>query len=193
MLLISVHMCAHQGLKNVSFSENLTYVFRHFSKHFSTSKNLELSYESQSYNVFLVCFKSTLERFSIIFSYSLVSIITNMHKESSLYLPTQRFFKTPHKILKFQAKSKKNAFSNDLQTESSKSFPLVSTIRSPGKEIEALVENDCRQKCLAKTLLLYFLPLWFEDRISLLFSRFHALVVFQEYWLLMLKIKLLVG
>ena len=33
-----------------------------------------------------------------------------------MYRSSQRFFKTPHKTLKFQEKPKKNAFSSDLQS-----------------------------------------------------------------------------
>ena len=37
-------------------------------------------------------------------------------KESSMYLSSQLLFKTSHKTLKFHDKSKKNAFSSDLDT-----------------------------------------------------------------------------
>ena len=37
-------------------------------------------------------------------------------KESYMYRSSQRFFKTPHKTLKFREKPKKNAFSSDLQS-----------------------------------------------------------------------------
>ena len=37
-------------------------------------------------------------------------------KESCMYLSRQLYFKTPYETLKFQEKSKKNAFSSDLQT-----------------------------------------------------------------------------
>ena len=37
-------------------------------------------------------------------------------KENCMYFSSQRFFKTPHKTPKFQEKSNKNEFSNDLQT-----------------------------------------------------------------------------
>ena len=43
-------------------------------------------------------------------------------KESCMYLSSQLFFKTLHKTLKFQQKSKKNTFSRDLQTKISKIF-----------------------------------------------------------------------
>ena len=36
--------------------------------------------------------------------------------ESYMYLSSQPFFKTPYETLKFQEKSKKNAFSSNLQT-----------------------------------------------------------------------------
>ena len=37
-------------------------------------------------------------------------------REKYTYISSQLFFKTTHKTLKFQEKSKKNAFSSDLQT-----------------------------------------------------------------------------
>ena len=49
-------------------------------------------------------------------------------KENCMYFSSQRFFKTPHQTPKFQEKSKKNKFSNDLQTGISNIFPLVSTM-----------------------------------------------------------------
>ena len=45
-------------------------------------------------------------------------------KEKCMYLSSQLFFKTNHEILNFQQKSKKNAFSSDLQTQISKNFPF---------------------------------------------------------------------
>ena len=56
---------------------------------------------------FLFCFWNTLERFSILFTYSsyfLVSILTNTHKESCVYLSSQLFFDTPHKTLNLKKK-----------------------------------------------------------------------------------------
>ena len=49
-------------------------------------------------------------------------------KESCMYLSSQ-LCKTPNKNLKFQEKSKKNAFYNNLQTYIPKIFPLLSIIR----------------------------------------------------------------
>ena len=37
-------------------------------------------------------------------------------KENCMYLFSQHFLKTPHETLKFEEKSKKNAFSSDLHT-----------------------------------------------------------------------------
>ena len=56
---------------------------------------------------FLFCFWNTLERFSILFTYSsyfLVYILTNTHKESCVYLSSQLFFDTPHKTLNLKKK-----------------------------------------------------------------------------------------
>ena len=52
-------------------------------------------------------------------------------KESYMYLSSQCFFKTPHKALNFQEKSKKQAFSSNLQRPKFHIFLSVSTIGPP--------------------------------------------------------------
>ena len=48
-----------------------------------------------------------------------------------MYLSSQLFLKTPYETLKFKKKSKKNAFSSDLQTKISKKSSSVSTMGPP--------------------------------------------------------------
>ena len=66
---------------------------------------------------FLFCFWKTCERFFILFTYSSYfwfRYLQTCIKESCMYLSSQ--LKSPHKTLKFQEKSEKNAFYCNLQT-----------------------------------------------------------------------------
>ena len=78
--------------------------------------NLELSYETQSLHAFFFffVFETPLKDFPID-SYIIITFwfryLQTQIKESSMYLSSQLFFKTPHETLKFQEKA------IDLQTQ----------------------------------------------------------------------------
>ena len=77
--------------------------------------------ESQSLHGFLCLFvfEIPLKDFPFYSSITLTfwfGYLQTCIEESSMYLSSQLFFKTPHETLKFQEKSKLNAFSSNLQT-----------------------------------------------------------------------------
>ena len=67
--------------------------------------------------------------------------------ESCIYLSNQLYFKTPHETLKFQEKSKKNAF-----FQRSTGFKNVPSVSSMGPHHRSFGKCSCRQKCLDKIL-----------------------------------------
>ena len=81
-----------------------------------TQSWIELSNSISSCAFFLFCYlKHPWKIFHSIYLLFLLFLQAHI-KEGCMYLSSQSFFKTPHKALKFQQKSKKNAFSSDLQT-----------------------------------------------------------------------------
>ena len=77
--------------------------------------------ESQSLHGFfcLFVFETPLKDFPFYSSITLTfwfGYLQTCIKENSMYFSSQLFFKTPHETLKFQEKSKLNAFSSNLQT-----------------------------------------------------------------------------
>ena len=88
--------------------------------------NLELSYETQFLHVFFFfffVFEAPVKDFPF-YSPILLTFwfryLQTPRKESSMYLSSQLLFRPPHKTLKSQEKSKKDAFSSNLQTYISK-------------------------------------------------------------------------
>ena len=100
-----------------------SYIVRHFFKHFlqlvNGSENSILNWVTMKLNLFVVvffffCFETPLKYFPFYFHILLTLCFRYLEthiKESFMYLSSQLFFNTPHKTLRFQETSKKNAFS----------------------------------------------------------------------------------
>ena len=100
-----------------------SYIVRHFFKHFlqlvNGSENSILNWVTMKLNLFVVvffffCFETPLKYFPFYFHILLTLCFRYLEthiKESFMYVSSQLFFNTPHKTLRFQETSKKNAFS----------------------------------------------------------------------------------